>query len=267
MRMSCSTSRTPQPTSSRSAAIVSASWRLSRSSSPAAGSSSRRNFGADRDGARDADAPLLPVREGRGRHVRHAPEAEAVEQRPRALTSLAPREARAERAQLDVLEDRQLGKGRDVLERAHEPGLGEAMRRPGRHVPAAEHHLPGGARDEVRDGVHERRLARAVRPDQAHDLTLLERQIDTVDGLDSLEVDADLLRDQLLGLGAADGHRSTVACELSCVPTWPAERPSTGCRRRCSAPSSRGRCRSACPCRRCTARRCRRPAAADGIST
>ena len=95
----------------------------------------------DRDGAGDADAPLLAVRERRGRHVRHAPEAEAVEQRPRALARLAARQARAERAELDVLENGQFRKGRDVLERAHEPRRGEAVRRPGRHVPAAENHL------------------------------------------------------------------------------------------------------------------------------
>src|SRR5205085_12113007 len=51
------------------------------------------------------------------------------------------------------------------------------------------------------------RLAGAVRPDQAHDLTSLERQIDAVDGPNALEVDVDSLRDQLLVARTVDNRR------------------------------------------------------------
>ena len=72
------------------------------------------------------------------------------------------------------------------------------------HVHAVHRDRPAVERDEPADGVHERRLARTVRADQAHDLPLLESQIDAVDGPDALEVDADALRDELRRLRAVD---------------------------------------------------------------
>jgi hypothetical protein len=57
------------------------------------------------------------------------------------------------------------------------------------YVLLTDDHLPGGQRDEARDRVQERRLARAVGADQAGDLPLLELEIDAVDGPNPLEVD------------------------------------------------------------------------------
>src|SRR5262249_18000459 len=48
---------------------------------------------------------------------------------------------------------------------------------------------PGG--HEPRDGVDERRLARAVRPDQPDELARFDAQIDIDDGADAAEADGD----------------------------------------------------------------------------
>ena len=79
----------------------------------------------------------------------------------------------------------------DVLERPHEPQPDELLRRPAGDIVTGERDAARGEGHEARDSIHEGRLAGSVRADQAHDLPLLERQVDAVDGSDALEVDVD----------------------------------------------------------------------------
>src|SRR2546423_11078122 len=80
-----------------------------------------------------------------------------------------------------------------LLKCAREPGAAAALRRPARDLAALELDAAGGGKVEARDHVHERRLARTVRPDQAHDLLPAE-----------LEVDVDQRVDAVVGAGDAD---------------------------------------------------------------
>src|SRR5262249_54288601 len=93
----------------------------------------------------------------------------------------------------------------------------ETLRPPARHVRPAQLDAAAGQRHEARDGVHEGRLAGAVRADQTQDAALLEREVDAVDGPDALEVDADALRDELREARAVAVVRHLVseACRLA----------------------------------------------------
>src|SRR6266545_6067889 len=137
------------------------------------------------------------------------PQIHVLEQLRGPLARLPPAQAGAEGAELDVLENGEAGKRGDVLEGADDAAGHEPLRLPAGRVDAVEDHPSPRERDKARDGVHERRLARAVRADQAHDLTALEGQVDAVDGPDAFEVDADPLRDELPGARAVDSvlHR------------------------------------------------------------
>ena len=55
------------------------------------------------------------------------------------------------------------------------------MGRDAGHVALAERDSPGVGGHEARDAVEERRLARAIRPDQRDQLSALDRQIHAVD--------------------------------------------------------------------------------------
>jgi hypothetical protein len=73
-----------------------------------------------------------------------------------------------------------------VLKRAREPDAAAAVRAPRRDVASLELHRPS-RKVEVTEHVDERRLARAVRPDQAHDLVAVQFDRDAPKRMDALE--------------------------------------------------------------------------------
>ena len=74
-----------------------------------------------------------------------------------------------------------------MLERAREPGAPAAVRAPARDLAAVELDRAGGREVEPGHQVDERRLARAVRADQADDLVLVQLERDVVERLHALE--------------------------------------------------------------------------------
>jgi hypothetical protein len=81
-----------------------------------------------------------------------------------------------------------------VLEGARDPGPAAALRRPAGHVAGLELDAPGRRPVEPGQQVDERRLAGAVRPDQADDLVPAQLELDVRQRGDALE-----------GPGDADG--------------------------------------------------------------
>jgi hypothetical protein len=74
-----------------------------------------------------------------------------------------------------------------VLERPHEPVAVAPRGRPACHVAAVELDLARRRAVEAAEHVHERRLAGAVRADQADDLARMELERDVGQRLDALE--------------------------------------------------------------------------------
>ena len=93
----------------------------------------------------------------------------------------------------DVLERGHLREEADVLERAADPELRDRVRRLRRHVVPVEDDLAGGRLVHAREHVEERRLARAVRADQAHDRPVGDREVQIVDGDEPAELLAHVL--------------------------------------------------------------------------
>src|SRR3990170_363249 len=134
------------------------------------------------------DSPLLAPREG---EVQHAGE--------------EPRPAVDMPADHDVLQDRHLGEEPDMLERARHPessdleGLQALDRRPVEQDPAAV------GRQDPGDQVEERRLARAVRPDQRLDRPARDVEGTPSHGLEAAEALADI-QDRKEGHGASSSE-------------------------------------------------------------
>ena len=87
----------------------------------------------------------------------------------------------------DVLAHADLGERLGDLEGAHHAGGADAMRRQAGDVLAVEGDAAGIGRVEAGDGREQRRLARAVGPDQADDLALAHVERGLVDGLQAAE--------------------------------------------------------------------------------
>ena len=87
-----------------------------------------------------------------------------------------------------VLERRHGAEEADVLERAADAERGDlVLRQPG-DVLAVEHDLARRRRVGARQHVEERRLARAVRPDQARDRAARHDEVDVLDGDEPAEL-------------------------------------------------------------------------------
>ena len=127
-----------------------------------------RRLGGERP--RDAEPPLVAVRERRRRHLGVAIEPELGHQRVRAPGGLARSGADTERRDLDVLAHREVAERPAVLERAREAVAAAAMRRPACDVALPERDRALVGTIEAAEHVDERRLAGAVRPDQPDDL-------------------------------------------------------------------------------------------------
>jgi hypothetical protein len=114
-------------------------------------------------------------------------EAEQLQQPRGASACRAGTGACAERGHLDVLAHGQCGERATVLERAREPDPAAPVRAPRSDVAPLELHRPRGGKVEAGQHVDEGRLARAVRPDQAHDLVTVELERHASERVNPLE--------------------------------------------------------------------------------
>ena len=169
-RMSCSITSRPQPNASLIAASAPTSSSDSPSLSPAAGSSSSRNDGRAASARAIASRRCSPC--GRRRGDRPARCSRPTRSRSSQLDAREPAAAthRCATAAASMFSNTvSAGEQPDVLERAHDAGARDLGRRPGRDVLAVEHDAPAGRALEAGEHVDERRLAGAVRADQAED--------------------------------------------------------------------------------------------------
>ena len=202
-----------------------------------------------RQRAGDLDHALVAVgQRGRGR-ARPALDAHARERRLRPHGRLGAARADAHGGDHHVLEHAQAAEQAHPLEGPGEPGAGDLIGRPAGQVAAERQDPAAGRRQHAGDHVDQRRLARAVGADQPQDLAALEPQADAVDRAQLVEVLADLLDHQRVGVGSVGGaHAPTVAHPgRTRAPgtRWrprPATTDASSCAPRCT---SRGRAASA----------------------
>src|SRR5687767_623852 len=144
---------------------------------------------------RELDALQRRVREpGRDvfRQMTEVDELESVVSAAPAIGLAEPARARV-RADEDVLEHRHPGEERDVLERPCDAAADDLVWGEPQQIFAVVENRAGIRLVESRDDVEGRRLARAVRADQAEDLTLGDVERDVVEGDDSPEAASEVL--------------------------------------------------------------------------
>ena len=182
-----SISSTPAPWSSRTARTTAAKSGTSASGSPAAGSSMSTNAGSvasARATPSRRSSPWASAAAGASPSASSPSRSSSSSARARASRGRAPD---AERRDLDVLAHGQLAERAAVLERAREPGAPAPVRAPAGDVALVELDRAGGREVEAGDQVDERRLAGAVRADQADDLVPVQLERDVVERLHALE--------------------------------------------------------------------------------
>src|SRR4051794_30897652 len=91
-----------------------------------------------------------------------------------------------------VLAHGEFGKDLQQLERAADAELVEIARPHAGHRAAIEMHLAAGGPKLAEDGVEERGLAAAVRPDDAEDLALVHRERHALDRMNAAETLRDI---------------------------------------------------------------------------
>src|SRR5919198_382910 len=158
---------------------------------PGGGHEGKGNPGLGRERGGGLEPALVAVREIAGHVVGARPESDAVEQRHRARRELrlGPAEARAMRedvpqaerdprvhADEDVLDDRHVREEPDVLKRPTDPQRGDLVGAEAEERSLAEGDAAVVGGVEPREDVEERRLPRAVRPDDRRDARL-EREV------------------------------------------------------------------------------------------
>ena len=92
----------------------------------------------------------------------------------------------------DVVEHRKVGKQRDVLEGAADADFGDPVRRARQDALAFHQNVARARLIEPAEAIEQRRLAGAVRPDQAEDLALVHVERHAVQRDDAAEHDADV---------------------------------------------------------------------------
>ena len=193
--MSWSTSRIVMPASMMLRSRAPRAWD-SAVSRPAAGSSMQTSFGRAASARAALDQLALTLRQLVGHPVGQVPEVEHVERVVHAAP--VPGAARVDEVAEEAAGRLPFGGHLEVL--AHGEVVEELQRLPGpteaetgapvggqaRDLPAVEMDAPA-RRDEARDAVDERRLARAVRADEADEPAGLDDEVDLVDGPQAAE--------------------------------------------------------------------------------
>ncbi len=150
-------------------------------STPANGSSSRMNRGRVASARAISHAAPLAARKRQRAGVGEMRDRQVVEQR---VESVGER-VRIEVLQLedgaDVLGDRELAEDRRLLRQIRQPEAGAGMDRQPREIASVELDPAAVRRDQPDDHVEARRLARAVRAEQADDLAARHVQRHVVD--------------------------------------------------------------------------------------
>ena len=143
--------------------------------SPPAGSSSRSSRGSETSARASSTRFSVPNGRPAAAGARTCVDADDLERLERLCAHARARlEARdGVRADEHVLEHGHRREELDVLERARDPELDHATRRRAQQGAAVEDDVAGVEPVEARDRVEGRRLAGAVRPDQADDRALL----------------------------------------------------------------------------------------------
>src|SRR5215208_1486295 len=139
--------------------------------------------------ARDLDALERAEREPDRRVVRNLAQPEVAER----LLGVGVRRAAGVAADEHVLADGHVREQREVLERPRDPTVHDAVRADAQHVVAVEDDATGVGPVHARDDVERRRLAGAVRADQADDLALSDAEADVVERDDAPEPQRDVL--------------------------------------------------------------------------
>jgi hypothetical protein len=96
-------------------------------------------------------------------------------------------------AELDVVAHAHRAKEREVLKGAADAERRDAVRRRLEERPALERDPPVAERVEARQAIEERRLAGAVRADEADDVAARDRERHPVEGDDAAETDRHVL--------------------------------------------------------------------------
>ena len=147
-------------------------------------------------GARDGHPLALAAGELGGQRVRLLLDPDLVEQLQGALAALLAPDPRVEQRQLHVAGDR--GPGQQVVGLEDEaellvPDPGQGAAGEALNGNAVELVGSGGRRVEAADDRHQRRLARARRPHQGHELAALHREIDAAQRVHGRPVGAEHL--------------------------------------------------------------------------
>ncbi len=141
----------------------------------------------------DLDQPLVAIGKVAGERAGAVGETDPLERFANARlqrAGLGPpgRKQSSLHRQRDIVEDRQPRKDAGDLERIGDAGAHALVRRQRGDVAPFEHDRAGAWRDAPADQTDEGGLAGAVRADDRPDLTLVEPEVDTVDGLEPAEM-------------------------------------------------------------------------------
>ena len=142
--------------------------------------------------AREADPPLLAVAQPGRRPIAPCGESQLVEDFGRPAPRLGAAEPLRHVADLDVLADRQPAKSRTAWKVRTTPARGEAVARQAACSRVSPTAIAPTVRPlEAGEDIDQRRLAGAVRSDQAEHLAALQSvSVDLIDGDEAAEADA-----------------------------------------------------------------------------
>ena len=134
------------------------------------------------DRLRQADALPVAFRQLRAQSVRHVGDSDARHHLPDSLAPPGGRHALDPRHEIQILFDRHVGIERRGFRQVAGPALG--FDRLLEHVEPGDHGLAIGRRHVAGQNPHRRRLAGAVRAQEAEDFAALDAKADVVDGGD-----------------------------------------------------------------------------------
>ncbi len=172
---------------------------------PQVGSSSSRSFGDDHQRHADLEERHVAVGKRAGNLAAHGGEADLLEHAVDLLAHVGEARGRAERVQEalarlggdpQVVGDAQVREHALDLHRALDAAPADLVRLQARDVLPGEEHAAGVGRLHARDDVEERRLPRAVGPDDGVHAPAFEGDVDVVDRHQAAEAPGEPLRAQ-----------------------------------------------------------------------